>query len=74
MKRIKILLVFIIAAVVITPAQKKPFSIEALYKVADGVNNFSGKSQTKNSEKTNSGVSLSSTELADEQSTKPSEN
>ena len=33
MKRIKILLVFIIAAVVITPAQKKPFSIEALYKV-----------------------------------------
>lgn len=50
-----------------------PIFIEALYKVADGVNNFSGKSQTKSSEKTNSGVNSSSTESVDEQSKKPSE-
>ena len=50
-----------------------PLFFEALYKVADGVVNFSGKSRTKSSEKTNSGVSSSSTELADEQSTKPNE-
>lgn len=50
-----------------------PIFIEALYKVADGVNNFSGKSQTKNSEKTNSGVNSSSTESADEQLLMPNE-
>lgn len=50
-----------------------PIFIEALYKVADGVNNFSGKSQTKSSEKTNSGVNSSSTESVDEQLKKPSE-
>jgi len=50
-----------------------PIFIEALYKVADGVNNFSGKSQTKNSTKTNSGVNSSSMESVDEPSTKPSE-
>ncbi|ENW95972.1 phage tail assembly chaperone family protein, TAC [Acinetobacter sp. NIPH 298] len=50
-----------------------PIFIEALYKVADGVNNFSGKSQTKSSVKTNSGVNLSSTESVDDQSKKPSE-
>ncbi|WP_151765938.1 phage tail assembly chaperone family protein, TAC [Acinetobacter colistiniresistens] len=50
-----------------------PVFIEALYQVSDAVNNFSGKSQTKNSEKMNSGVNSSSTESADEQSTKQSE-
>jgi dipeptidyl aminopeptidase/acylaminoacyl peptidase len=33
MKRIKILLVLVMAVVIAAPAQKKPFSIEALYKV-----------------------------------------
>lgn len=50
-----------------------PIFIEALYKVADGVNNFSGKSQTKSSEKTNSGVNSSSMESVDDQSKKLSE-
>lgn len=51
----------------------EPVFVEALYVVADEVNNFSGKSRTKNSEKMNSGVSSSSTALVEEQSVKPSE-
>lgn len=50
-----------------------PVFIEALYKVSDAVNNFSGKSQSKNSEKMNSGVNLSLMESVDDQSMKPSE-
>lgn len=50
-----------------------PVFIESLYKVSDAVNNFSGKSRSKNSAKTNSGVNSSSMESVDEPSQKPSE-
>lgn len=50
-----------------------PIFIEALYKVADTVNNFSGKSQTKNSENMNSGVNSSSVESVEDPLLKPSE-
>lgn len=47
--------------------------IDALYKVADDVNKFLGKSKKKSLTKTNSSVSSSSTESVDEPSTKQSE-
>lgn len=50
-----------------------PLFIDALYEVADGVNNFSGKSRTSNSEKMSSGANSSLTELVDEPSQKLSE-
>ena len=49
-----------------------PAFIIALHKLADDVNNFMGKSRTKTSNETNSSVNLSSTELAEEASQKPS--
>ena len=47
-----------------------PSFINALYQVADGVNNFMGKLVTKNSKETNSSVSSSSTESVETQSKK----
>ena len=47
-----------------------PF-IEALYSVADEVNNFMGKSLKKSLKSTNSGVNLSSTELVEKPLKKP---
>lgn len=44
-----------------------PIFIEALYKLSDSVNNFSGKSQQKNSMKMNSGVNSFSMESGDKQ-------
>ncbi len=43
-----------------------PAFIAALYKLADDINNFMGKSRTKNSTSVNSSASLSSTESVDE--------
>lgn len=48
-----------------------PSLVNAMYAAADEVNNFVGKSPTKNSEKTNSGVSSSLTESVEEPSQKP---
>lgn len=45
----------------------------ALHAASDEVNNFSGKSQTKSSESTSSGVNSSSTESVEEQSKSASE-
>lgn len=50
-----------------------PKFIDALYKVADEVNKFLGKSKNQNLTKTNSSVSLSSTESVEEPSTKLSD-
>ncbi|WOQ34266.1 phage tail assembly chaperone family protein, TAC [Acinetobacter baumannii] len=50
-----------------------PIFVEALYKVADSVNKFSGKSQKKNSMNTNSGVNLQSTESVETESKTVSE-
>ena len=49
-----------------------PKFIDALYKVADEVNKFLGKSKNQNLTKTNSSVSLSSTESVEEPLAKPS--
>lgn len=49
-----------------------PNFIAALYKLSDDLNNFMGKSRTKNLSDTNSSVSSSSTELVEELSKKPS--
>lgn len=49
-----------------------PSFINALYKVADEVNNFMGKLVTKNSSETNSSVNSSSTELVGAPSKKQS--
>ncbi|WP_238796667.1 phage tail assembly chaperone family protein, TAC [Acinetobacter pittii] len=45
-----------------------PIFVEALYKVADSVNKFSGKSQKKNSKSTNSGVNSQSAESVETES------
>lgn len=50
-----------------------PVFIEALYGVADSINNFSGKSRNKNSTNSNSGVSLPSTESVETESKTVSE-
>lgn len=50
-----------------------PNVAQAMYVVADEVNNFWGKLKTEISVETKSGQNLSSTELADEQLQKPSE-
>lgn len=50
-----------------------PQLIDALHKVSDEVNDFTGKHLMKNLAKKNSGVSSSSTELEGEQLLKPSE-
>lgn len=50
-----------------------PVFIEALYGVADSINNFSGKSRNKNSKSTNSGVKSQSVELAGTESKTASE-
>lgn len=48
-----------------------PNFINAIYEESDKVNNFSGKSKTKSLTETNSGVSSSSTESAEEPLSKP---
>lgn len=50
-----------------------PIFVEALYKVADSVNKFSGKSQKKNSKNTNSGVNSQSLESVETESKTASE-
>lgn len=45
-----------------------PIFVEALYKVADSVNKFSGKYRNKNSTSTNSGVNLQSAESVETES------
>lgn len=50
-----------------------PVFVEALYGVADSINNFSGKSRNKNSTNSNSGVNLQSTESVETESKTVSE-
>lgn len=50
-----------------------PVFVEALYGVADSINNFSGKSRNKNSTNSNSGVKLQSTESVETESKTVSE-
>lgn len=50
-----------------------PVFIEALYGVADSINNFSGKSRNKNSTNSNSGVNLQSMESVETESKTVSE-
>lgn len=50
-----------------------PVFVEALYGVADSINNFSGKSRNKNSTNLNSGANLQSTESVETESKTVSE-
>lgn len=51
----------------------EPSFINALYKLADEINNFMGKSQKKSSSDTNSSLNLSPVESVEEQLQKPNE-